>query len=105
MIVLRPHSRKPPRMVLSYESPSASDQAFPLPHHAFLPNFDVDVTATLQRKLNALRQYDRESRRFPHPRSPEGLLAYAHKRGTEIGMEAAEAFVLHRARFLPGKQW
>jgi hypothetical protein len=36
------------------------------------------------------------SRSFPHPRSSEGLIINAKKRGTEIGMAAAEAFMMIR---------
>ena len=40
--------------------------------------------------------YETESRAFPNPRSPEGLAVLANKRGSEIGMEAAEAFMILR---------
>lgn len=40
--------------------------------------------------------YEREMRAFPHPRSSEGLRSYARTRGTEIGSETAEAFLIVR---------
>ncbi len=40
--------------------------------------------------------YSKESKPFPHPRSPEGLRVYAQKRGMEVGIEAAEAFAVLR---------
>jgi hypothetical protein len=33
---------------------------------------------------------------IPRPRSAEGLCVYAKKRGMEVGVEAAEAFVVLR---------
>ena len=40
-----------------------------------------------------LQSYFEEIREFPHPRSSEGLRVYAQKRGMEVGIQAAEAFV------------
>jgi hypothetical protein len=38
--------------------------------------------------------YKSELREFPHPRSPEAITALAKYRGSSVGMEAAEAFVV-----------
>ena len=96
MVVCRPYGGSHLRSLYSYEVPSSTDQAPPTPENAFLPNRYVDVSNYLERKISALRCYDRELRAFPHPRSVEGLTAYAKKRGSEIGMDAAEAFVVLR---------
>ena len=56
----------------------------------------MDVSATLEDKIKAMECYEKESRCFPHPRSSEGLIINAKKRGTEIGMAAAEAFMMIR---------
>jgi hypothetical protein len=96
MVVLRPHSGNKPRRVLSYEVPSSTDQAFPIQGAAFQPNFYVDISEQLIQKLAALGDYEVELRQYPHPRSPEGIDIYAKKRGIEIGMKAAEAFVVFR---------
>jgi LmbE family N-acetylglucosaminyl deacetylase len=61
-----------------------------------LPNLYVDINGVLDRKIAALACYETENRAYPHPRSPEGLLVYAKKRGMEVGLEAAEAFVVLR---------
>jgi hypothetical protein len=34
--------------------------------------------------------------RVPHPRSIEGVTTYAKKRGSEVSMKAAEAFMVPR---------
>jgi LmbE family N-acetylglucosaminyl deacetylase len=63
---------------------------------AFAPNFFVDITETLGAKIDALRQYHGEMRDFPHARSYQALEALAHLRGSQVGVRAAEAFVVRR---------
>ncbi len=96
VIALRPLARPKVRRVLSYEVPSSTDQAPPFPECAFLPNCYVNIGAFLERKIEAFRCYRSERRPFPHPRSDEGLIAVARKRGMESGFPAAEAFVVVR---------
>jgi len=56
----------------------------------------VDISGVIEKKINAMASYDNESRQFPHPRAPEALKALAMKRGVEVGVKAAEAFMLLR---------
>lgn len=88
-------SHKVPRL-LSYEVPSSTDQAPPFPEYAFQPNFYVDISGFLDRKIQAMKAYTRELREFPHPRSAKGIEVLAQKRGMEIGFRAAEAFTVIR---------
>jgi LmbE family N-acetylglucosaminyl deacetylase len=96
VIALRPHANPGVRRVLSYEVPSSTDQAPPFPEYAFLPNCYLNIADFLDRKLEALRCYRTETRPFPHPRSDEGLITVARKRGMESGFPAAEAFMVVR---------
>ena len=96
MVVCRPYGGNHLRKLYAYEVPSSTDQAPPLPENAFLPNRYVDISGYLDRKLSALRCYQRELREFPHPRSIDGVTTYARKRGSEVGMEAAEGFMVLR---------
>ena len=57
----------------------------------------VDISATLETKVQALEVYESETRPFPHPCSPEGLRALARWWGSVVGVEAAEAFELARS--------
>jgi LmbE family N-acetylglucosaminyl deacetylase len=59
----------------------------------FEPNWFVDVSETLDRKLAALAEYAAEMRAFPHPRSIEAVEHLARWRGASVGVAAAEAFV------------
>lgn len=62
----------------------------------FTPNYYIDISHQLDRKLAALAAYAEEMREFPHARSIEGLRHQAQWRGSQIGVMAAEAFVVER---------
>ena len=61
-----------------------------------MPNVFVDISATLDKKVEALKVYHDEIRECPHPRSPEVLRAIALRWGSVAGCPAAEAFELIR---------
>ena len=96
MVALRPASNLDIRRVLCYETPSSTEQAPSVPETAFLPNYYVNVSSHLERKIEAWRCYETEKREFPHPRSEEGIVLLARRRGVESGFKAAEAFVILR---------
>lgn len=98
MVVLRPAANLGVLTVISYETPSSTDQAPGVVEGAFLPNMYVNVSAFMERKIEALRCYETEVRKFPHPRSEEAVKLLAQRRGVESGFEAAEAFVILRHR-------
>lgn len=84
------------REVLCYETPSSTEWAPPLAGHAFLPNVYVDIADFLEQKLSALQCYENVVKPYPHPRSIEAMRAKAKSRGMEVGLAAAEAFMLIR---------
>jgi len=84
------------KQLLAFECASSTEWAFQAPD-PFRPNVFVDVSATIETKLEALRAYAGEVRTFPHPRSPEGLAAIAQRWGSVCGVPYAEAFQLIRA--------
>lgn len=59
----------------------------------FVPDYFVDITDTMQRKLGAISCYTTELRDYPHPRSMEGIRNLSLMRGASIGVPFAEAFV------------
>ena len=93
----RPIPGQSVREIYAFEVPSSTEWAFQQFHPAFFPNFFVDISATLEIKLEAMRLYESEIRSFPHPRSSEALYAIAKRWGTFVGFEVAEAFELVRA--------
>ena len=80
------------KKILAFETLSSTEwstQSIGLP---FSPNKYVDISSTLERKVDALKVYKTEIKSFPHPRSIESVRALAQFRGSSIGVEAAEAF-------------
>lgn len=100
MVATRPLAGSSVRRVGAFEVPSSTDWAPPVPGSVFTPNLFVDITETLDTKLAAMNNYAdahfNEMRDFPHPRSVEGLTAYARRHGAISGMLAAEPFMLLR---------
>lgn len=92
----RPQPRHPVKELLFFEIPSSTEWRPPTSAETFHPNWFVDVSATLEVKLQALNAYQTELRPFPHPRSKEAVKALAQWRGATAGLRAAEAFVLGR---------
>lgn len=58
----------------------------------FLPDTFIDISSTLKDKLNAIKKYTSELRRYPHPRSFEGVKLNAKYWGMRTGLKCAEAF-------------
>lgn len=84
------------RRLLCFETPSSSEWGAPDPRSAFVPNWFRDISATLARKLDAMRCYETEVRPMPHPRAIESLDARARYWGQTVGVTAAEPFVCVR---------
>ncbi|AWI03686.1 PIG-L deacetylase family protein [Clostridium drakei] len=81
--------------IYSFETVSSSEWNFEY-INSFKPNYFVDVTFTLDKKLNSVSFYKSEMRNFPHPRSIENLEVTAKKWGSVIGTKYAEAFEVVR---------
>ncbi len=62
----------------------------------FQPTRFVDIAPYWEIKCAAIAAYEREMRPFPHPRSAEAIEAKARWRGAQVGLIAAEAFVIVR---------
>jgi LmbE family N-acetylglucosaminyl deacetylase len=82
--------------ILYFEVASSTEWQIRDQRAGFVPNYFVDVTATLDLKLQALAAYGSELRAWPHPRSVEGIEHLARWRGATVGCQAAEAFMLGR---------
>jgi len=93
----RPMAGQGVRDVYAFEVPSSTEWSFQRLEPSFRPNVFVDVAESLETKIAALACYDTETRKFPHPRSPEALRAIATRWGSVAGLPAAEAFELIRS--------
>ncbi len=95
LVAARPYSQDHKiKKILSYETSSETEWGQPLA--PFLPNVYIDIAKTFKKKLAAMEIYKSELKASPHPRSLELLEVLAKKRGSEVGFELAEAFVLIR---------
>lgn len=92
----RPQPGYPVKTLLCFEVPSSTEWQLPGSAPAFVPNWFVDISDSLDRKLAALEAYTAELRLWPHPRSRQGVEHLARWRGATVGVEAAEAFILGR---------
>ena len=88
----RPMQGRTVRSLVAYEVPSSTDWAFEQFSPRFCAQRFVDISGTLDAKIRAMETYESEVRPYPHPRSIESLIANARRRGSMVGLEAAEAF-------------
>ena len=95
-VATRPTPEQGVRRVLTY-APTSSTEWTPAARNWFVPNWFVDVTETLERKLAAFAHYETERRPYPHPRSERAIRAAAELYGASCGCEYAEPFVLVRS--------
>ena len=75
--------------ILCFEIYSSTEWTF---SYDFKPNYFVDIEKELNKKMNAMKKYKNEIRKFPHPRSLENIKNSAKRWGTVCGFNAAEAF-------------
>jgi N-acetylglucosamine malate deacetylase 1 len=96
-VAIRPSATPMIKRVLMYEVPSSTEQSPPLVDYAFIPNCYIGLSQDdLNKKISALHCYKSEKRKYPHPRSEKSVKILASKRGIEIGVEYAEAFMIIR---------
>jgi len=80
------------RAVYTFETVSSTEWSGGDGRDQFQPVRFIDITNTLEAKLQALHAYEVEMRPFPHARSIENVTSLARTRGASVGLNAAEAF-------------
>ena len=96
MTACRPMPGISVREILTFEVMSSTEWATPSVA-PFMPNFFVDISGYMSKKLEALAAYEMEMRLLPHSRSVGHIESLARHRGNCVGLEAAEAFEVVRA--------
>ena len=84
------------KRILTFETLSSTEWQSHGNGAFFQPNWYVDISSVLEKKINALSFYDSEICDWPHPRSKEAIKCLANYRGSQIGKNAAEGFFLLR---------
>jgi LmbE family N-acetylglucosaminyl deacetylase len=82
--------------VLAFETLSASEWSVPRQDNAFQPTSFVNISDSLDTKIDALSVYERELREPPHPRTVDTVRKNAEVWGSKTGVQAAEPFEILR---------
>lgn len=91
MACLKSFNNKNIKKALMYETPSETDFNF---KKSFLPNFFVDISKQIKKKIKILKLYKSEVKTYPHPRSIKSVKALSQIRGSQSGFKNAESFHL-----------
>ncbi len=84
------------KKVLAFEAVSETEFNFNPNNPSFRPNYFVDISSYLEKKIAIAGIYASEMGAFPFPRSQTSINALAFHRGSIVRCEAAEAFMLLR---------
>ena len=98
IVACRPKPESSVRELYFCEVPASTDWSFSKIQPAFEPNYYKDITDFIELKKQALSLYTTETYGYPDARSIEAMEARAKFRGSQIGVNYAEAFQLVFAR-------
>lgn len=82
------------RKILVYETLSETDFSMNYDLNGFRPNYFVNISDYLERKIEILSIFSSEVGPFPFPRSDKSVRSLAYIRGAASGFFASEAFML-----------
>ncbi|WP_271399260.1 PIG-L deacetylase family protein [Salinicoccus roseus] len=97
MVALRPSNVPNLKEILAYETLSETEWNTPTIDNIFIPNVYIDISHTVQKKVEAMSCYESQLKDYPHPRSLDGIIALSKYRGSTICVENAESFMMIRA--------
>lgn len=95
LVAARPQGLDKINYIYTYETLSETDWT-PRNEMFFSPNHFVDVTLFFDKKLLAMSCFKSQIKMFPHSRSLEALEALSKLRGSTVGINRAEAFMIER---------
>src|SRR5690625_190815 len=84
MVALRPVNNPELKEIYAYETLSETEWNIPSPDNIFVPNVWVDITKTINKKIESMKCYKSQLYDFPHPRSLEAIRALSMLRGSTI---------------------
>lgn len=97
MAGLRPTPQRQYKLVAMFEYPFIVWQ---YPKLGDLGEFYLDISETIDIKVEALRKHDSQIRESNHLISPDSVKSWAEKRGLEIGVKYAEKYYILKAQYL-----
>jgi LmbE family N-acetylglucosaminyl deacetylase len=96
LVAARPQNDNKIKEIYSFETLSETEWAAPFCDKAFIPTRFVNITDTIEYKLEAMKSYASQLREFPNPRSLKSIEALSNIRGSTVGFSHAEAFLTIR---------
>lgn len=96
MTACRPILKENVKKILSFEIPSSTDYNTQNNYLIFQPNYYVNISKFIEKKISGLKCYKKEMRTPPHSRSINNIKNLASVRGNTIGVNYAEAFYVNR---------
>ena len=97
MTAFRPLPGEEVKELMAFEILSSTEYAASPGFSPFVPTVFVDVAEYVDRKVEALAAYTAEMHAAPHARSEYAIRALAARRGSQAGLQNAEAFMLLRS--------
>lgn len=94
--ICRPQKSNSIKELFFFEIPSSTEWQIKKKQKYFSPNYFEDISKLKNYKINALKCYNSELKKWPHPRSEKGVRSLLNWRGATIGVDAAEAFIVGR---------
>jgi LmbE family N-acetylglucosaminyl deacetylase len=95
LVAARPQGIHKISNIYCYETLSETEWT-PMQEKPFVPNHFVDVTNVFDKKVAAMECFASQLKAFPHSRSIETFEALAKFRGSTVGVQRAEAFIVER---------
>tara|TARA_B100000941_G_scaffold209510_1_gene153325 strand:+ start:462 stop:1136 length:675 start_codon:yes stop_codon:yes gene_type:complete len=94
-VALRTNNKTNLKKVLSYEV--LSETEWNEDNKPFSPNYFFKLKKTdIIKKIRAFLKYKSQVKKFPHPRSEDGILSLSKVRGSQVFMDYAEAFKVEK---------
>ena len=96
LVAIRPINGRLVKRAYMYETLSETGWNLSYGEHCFSPNCWVEISDTIEDKIEAMLCYQSQVKDSPHPRSVDGIRALAAYRGSTICVPFAESFMLVR---------
>ncbi len=96
LVAVRPVNNSTVKTIYMYETLSETGWNIPNSERSFMPDTWFDISAYLNKKLDAMKCYESQIKEYPNPRSIEGIKALSMYRGSTVGVEYAECFMTVR---------
>ena len=92
----RPMKDECVKTIYAMEIPSSTEWNSYSKDTVFVPNTFVDITETIDKKVDAMALYKSELRKYPHPRSLQFIKELAKTNGIKVGLKYSENFITIR---------